>query len=171
MTRLAIDAVNAFDAAAFIARFGDVAEDAPWVAAAAFESRPYIDREALVEAFAGAVRAGSRREQLALLRAHPDLADRAAVAGDIAEESRREQAEAGLDRLTADEFDRFRDLNSRYRERFGFPFIFAVKGATKDAILAAFEARIDNEADEERWAALANVERIVRFRIEDRVAP
>ena len=87
------------------------------------------------------------------------------------EESRREQAEAGLDRLSADEFIRFRDLNSRYRERFGFPFIFAVKGATKDAILAAFEARIDNEANKERWAALANVERIVRFRIEDRVAP
>ena len=124
-----------------------------------------------MEAFAAAVRTAPRERQLALLRAHPDLAGRAAVAGDIAEESRREQAGAGLDRLTAGEFARFHDLNARYRERFGFPFIFAVKGATKEAILAAFEVRVDNDADTERATALANVERILRFRIEDRVAP
>lgn len=168
---MSIDAVNAFDTAAFTARFGDVAEASTWVAEAAFEARPFIDREALVEAFAVAVRSASGLKQLALLRAHPDLAGRAAVAGDIAEESRREQAGAGLERLTADEFTRFHELNTRYRERFGFPFILAVKGATKDAILAAFEARIDNDAETERAAALANVERILRFRIEERVAP
>ena len=171
MNRLSIDAVNALDAAAFAARFGDVAEDSPWVAEAASEARPFADREALVEAFAAAVRSASRRKQLALLCAHPDLAGRAAVAGDATEESRREQAGAGLDRLTAPEFARFHDLNTRYRKRFGFPFIFAVKGAAKDAILAAFEARIGNDAETERAAALANVERILRFRIEDRVAP
>ena len=169
-TTLTIDAVNAFDAAVFTARFGDVAEASPWVAEVAFASRPFHDRKALVEAFAGVVRTASREGQLALLRAHPDLAGRAAVAGDIAEESRREQSGAGLDRLTAEEFARFHDLNARYRERFGFPFIFAVKGATKQAILAAFEARIDNDADTERATALANVERILRFRIEARVA-
>ena len=166
-----IETVNALDAGAFVARFGDVAEDSPWVAEAAFAARPFADREALVEAFAVAVRSASRRKQLALLRAHPDLAGRAAVAGDVAEDSRREQAGAGLDRLTSAEFARFTDLNARYRERFGFPFIFAVKGATKDAILAAFEARIGNDAETERAAALAHVERIFRFRIEDRVAP
>ena len=166
-----IETLNALDAGAFVARFGDVAEDSPWVAEAAFAARPFADREALVEAFAVAVRSASRRKQLALLRAHPDLAGRAAVAGDVAEDSRREQAGAGLDRLTSAEFARFSDLNARYRERFGFPFIFAVKGATKDAILAAFEARIGNDAETERAAALAHVERIFRFRIEDRVAP
>ena len=171
MSLLSIDAVNAFDAGVFAARFGDVAEASTWVAEAAFESRPFTDREALVAAFAGAVRAASREKQLALLRAHPDLAGRAAMAGDVAEESRREQAGAGLDRLTAGEFARFHDLNSRYRERFGFPFIFAVKGATKETILAAFDARIDNHAEAERAGALANVERILRFRIEGRVAP
>ena len=171
MNLLSIDAVNAFDAAAFAARFGDVAEASPWVAEAAFGSRPFPDREALVDAFAGAVRSASREKQLALLRAHPDLAGRAALAGDMAEESRREQAGAGLDRLTAGEFARFRDLNARYRARFGFPFIFAVKGATKEAIFGAFETRIDNDMEAERAAALANVERILRFRIEDRVAP
>ena len=170
-TYLTIDAVNAFDAAVFTARFGDVAEASPWVAEAAFASRPFPDRKALEEAFAGVVRTAPRAAQLALLRAHPDLAGRAAVAGEIAEESRREQAGAGLDRLTAEEFARFHDLNARYRERFGFPFIFAVKGATKDAILSAFEDRIDNDADAEHATALAHVERILRFRIEDRVAP
>ena len=165
-----MDAVNALDAAVFTARFGDVAEASPWVAEVAFSAGPFIDREALVDAFVAAVRAASSEAQLALLCAHPDLAGRAAVAGDLARESRREQAGAGLDRLTEAEFARFHDLNARYRERFGFPFIFAVKGATKGAILAAFEARIDNDAETERTTALANVERILRFRIEDRVA-
>lgn len=166
-----IETVNALDPGAFVARFGDVAEDSPWVAESAFAARPFADREALVEAFAAAVRSASRRKQLALLRAHPDLAGRAAVAGEVAEESRREQAGAGLDRLTPAELARFSDLNARYRERFGFPFIFAVKGAAKDAILAAFEARIGNDAETERAVALTHVERIFRFRIEDRVAP
>ena len=174
-TPLSIDALNALDAAAFAARFGDVAEHSPWVAEAAARDRPFADRQALIGAFVDAVRAAPPQAQLALLRAHPDLADRAAVAahaaGSIAAESRREQAGAGLDRLTAAEFDRFGELNNRYRRRFGFPFIFAVKGATKDAILAAFEERIDNPVATERALALANVERILRFRIEDRVAP
>ena len=167
-SRLPIDAVNALDARAFAARFGDVAERSPWVAEAAFRSRPFGGREALVAAFVAAVRAAPCEMQLALLRAHPDLAGRAAQAGDVEAESRREQAGAGLDRLTAGELARFHDLNARYRERFGFPFIYAVRGATRDAILAAFEARIGNDAETERATALSNVERILRFRIEDR---
>ena len=175
-TPLPIDAVNALDAAAFTARFGDIAERSPWVAEAAARARPFAHREALIGAFVGAVRAAPPEAQLALLRAHPDLADRAAVVADaaasgIAAESRREQAGAGLDRLTATEFARFAELNTRYRRRYGFPFIFAVKGAAKDAILAAFVERIDNPPATERALALANVERILRFRLEDRVAP
>ena len=170
---VSIAAVNALGEDAFAARFGDVAERSPWVAAAAAAARPFADREALIAAFAGAVRAAPADAQLALLRAHPDLADRAAVAGNAAvgAESRREQAGAGLDRLTAAEFQRFADLNTRYRKRFGFPFIFAVKGAAKGAILAAFEERIHHSPAAERALALANVERILRFRLEDRVAP
>ena len=172
---LSIEAVNALDDEAFTACFGDVAEHSPWVAAAAAAARPFAHREALIAAFAGAVRAAPANAQLALLRAHPDLADRAAVAGGaakgVAEASRREQAGAGLDRLTRAEFARFAELNARYRKRFGFPFIFAVKGAAKEAILAAFEERIDHSAAAERALALANVERILRFRLEARVAP
>ena len=175
-----IAAVNALDAAAFTARFGDVAERSPWVAERAAGARPFADRAAMVAAFADAVREAPSAAQLALLRAHPDLADRAAVAAGagevegpdgIAAESRKEQAGAGLDRLTPQEYARFGALNARYRARFGFPFIFAVKGADKGMILTAFEERIGNGAAAERAAALANVERILRFRIEDRVAP
>ena len=175
-TPLSIVEVNALDDAAFVDRFGDVAEQSPWVAEAAGGARPFADREALIAAFVGALRAAPASAQLALLRAHPDLAARAAAAGGpdrrgIAAESRREQAGAGLDRLTSAEYARFGDLNDRYRRRFGFPFIYAVKGAAKEAILAAFEERIGNPAATERALALANVERILRFRIEDRVAP
>lgn len=171
-TLLSIDAVNALSEAEFAARFGDVAEHSPWVARAAFHARPFADRTALVAAFAAAVRGAAPDAQLSLLRAHPDLADRAAIgADDLAAESRREQAGAGLDRLTPAEFGRFGSLNARYRERFGFPFIFAVRGATKAAILTAFERRVANPATTERATALANVERILRFRLEDRVAP
>ena len=179
---LSVDAVNALDAADFTARFGDVAEHSPWVAERAAAARSFADREAVVAAFVAAVRDAPPESQLALIRAHPDLAERAAVAedtgsggegraGGIATESRREQAGAGLDRLTPDEFARFAELNARYRERFGFPFIFAVKGANKEMILAAFEERIENDTATERATALANVERILRFRIEDRIAP
>lgn len=171
-----VAAVNALGAADFIALFGDVAEHSPWVAERAASVRPFADREAAVAAFVAAVRDASPESQLALIRAHPDLADRAAVADDsgsggIAVESRREQAGAGLDRLTPAEFERFADLNARYRAHFGFPFIFAVKGADKQMILAAFEERIGNDSATERATALANVERILRFRIEDRIAP
>ena len=173
---LSVAAVNALDAADFTARFGDVAEHSPWVAERAAAARPFATREAVVAAFVAAVRDASPESQLALIRAHPDLAERTAVAqdagsADIAAASRREQAGAGLDRLTPDEFARFAELNARYRERFGFPFIFAVKGANKEMILAAFEERIENDTATERATALANVERILRFRIEDRIAP
>ena len=171
---LSVAAINALGAADFIARFGDVAEHSPWVAERAAAVRPFADREAVVAAFVAAVRDAPPESQLDLIRAHPDLADRAAVADDagaVAVESRREQAGAGLDRLTPAEFERFADLNARYRARFGFPFIFAVKGADKEMILAAFEERIGNDSTTERATALTNVERILRFRIEDRIAP
>lgn len=168
---LAITAVNALDGAAFVARFGDVAEHSPWVAERAALLRPFADREAMIAAFAAAVDAADAAAQLALLNAHPDLAGHAAIAGTIADDSKREQAGAGLDRLTAAEHARFLDLNDRYKARFGHPFILAVKGATKHHILAAFEARIGNTPDVERATALAQVKRIFRFRLEDRVQP
>lgn len=168
---LDVAAVNALSLDDFVARFGDVAEHSPWVAAAAAALRPYPDREAMIAAFAAAVAAAPREARLALIRAHPDLAGKAARAGVMAEDSKREQAGVGLDTLTDAEFERFTALNTGYRDKFGFPFIFAVKGATKAMILAAFEARLPNDAASEFETALAQIDRIFRFRLEDRVAP
>ncbi|TCT12507.1 2-oxo-4-hydroxy-4-carboxy-5-ureidoimidazoline decarboxylase [Tepidamorphus gemmatus] len=169
MRRLPISEVNTMPGEAFVAAFGGIAEHSDWVATIAERRRPYADRDDMVAAFEQAVRVADRETQLDLLNAHPDLAGRAAIAGDIGADSRSEQAGAGLDSLTAAEFDRFTDLNARYRERFGFPFILAVRGATKHDILAAFERRIDNDPDAEFATAIEQVCRIMRFRLEDRV--
>lgn len=167
---LTLAAVNRMDEDAFVASFGDIAEHSPWVAKVAERARPYLDRTAMVAAFVEAVGEAEQEAQLALLREHPDLAGRAAIAGELAPESRNEQTGAGLDRMTAEEYDRFSRLNATYRDRHGIPFILAVKGATKDQVLAAFEARLDNPADIEFATALTQVQRIIRFRLEDRVS-
>lgn len=167
---LSIDEVNALPAAAFTETFAGIAEHAPWVAERAAASRPFANRAAMVDAFQRAIAGAGEAEQTALLRAHPDLAGRAALAGELTAESTREQAGAGLDTLTADEFAQFTALNDAYKARFGIPFILAVKGATKHQILASFESRIGGALAEERMTALAQVLRIVRFRLEERVA-
>jgi 2-oxo-4-hydroxy-4-carboxy-5-ureidoimidazoline decarboxylase len=168
-TPISLAALNAMDAAAFVEAFGGIAEHSAWVAEAAAARRPFASRAAMVAAFQDAIGDAGAEAQAALLRAHPDLAGRAAIAGDLTDDSRREQAGAGLDRLTAEEFARFTVLNTAYRERFGIPFILAVRGADKSRILDAFEARIGNARDVEFATALQQVCRIVAFRLEDRV--
>jgi 2-oxo-4-hydroxy-4-carboxy-5-ureidoimidazoline decarboxylase len=168
---IALSEVNRLSAAEFIAAFGDIAERSPWVAESAEKSKPYKDRQEMISAFQAAMEAATREAQAALLRAHPDLAGRAAVAGDLTDDSKREQAGAGLDRLTPAEFARFTEMNTAYRARHGIPFIFAVRGATKYDILKGFEERIGNEPAAEFKTALGQVARIIRFRLEDRVTP
>jgi 2-oxo-4-hydroxy-4-carboxy-5-ureidoimidazoline decarboxylase len=162
---MTLDQVNSLDPTAFVDTFGDIAEDTPWVAAGAALSRPYENRGAMVEAFQAALSNGSRTDQEALISAHPDLAGRAR----LAPASRDEQSGAGLDTLSADELTRFTAFNRQYRQRFGFPFILAVKGATKHQILDAFASRLGGGREEEFFTALAQVMRIIRFRLEDRV--
>lgn len=166
---LPLAAVNAMDADAFLAAFGDIAEHSPWVAALAFRDHPFADHGSLVAAFHKAVATAPRARQQALLLEHPDLAGRAKIA-DLAPESRQEQSGAGLDRLTAEEFAQFTQLNEAYRARHGIPFIRAVKGSTKDQILAAFRERLPNPPESEFAMALEQVKRIIQFRLEDRVA-
>lgn len=166
---MSLAAINAMSLAEFVEAFAGIAEHSPWVAEAAAARRPFTSRVAMIAAFQDAIGEAGGEAQAALLRAHPDLAGRAAIAGDLTDDSRREQAGAGLDRLTAEEFGRFTVLNTGYRERFGIPFIFAVRGADKHRILAAFEARIGNAEDVEFATALEQVCRIVAFRLEDRV--
>ncbi|CAN5437182.1 2-oxo-4-hydroxy-4-carboxy-5-ureidoimidazoline decarboxylase [soil metagenome] len=161
-----LSTINAMLLTEFIAAFGDVAEHSPWVAEAATKARPFASSDAMINAFEAALRNGPKPAQLALIRAHPDLAGKARLTAD----SSKEQAGAGLDTLTEEEMQRFTILNDTYKSRFGFPFIFAVKGATKHQILAAFEARLSHDADKEFATALAQIARIFRFRIEDRVS-
>lgn len=164
-----LEAVNLMETGEFVAAFGDIAEHSLWVAEEAASRRPFANREAMIAAFQAAIGEAGVDRQHELLRAHPDLAGRAAIAGELTEDSAREQAGAGLDMLTSTEFDRFNALNQAYRDRHGLPFILAVRGATKHEILAAFEARVNNPPEEELVTALEQVCRIVRFRIEDRV--
>src|SRR5712692_415875 len=135
-----LQALNGMDAAGFVGTLGWVFEGSPWVAERAFTARPFASGEALHGAMVRAVEQASRDEQLALIRAHPDLAARVRLSAS----STAEQAGAGLDRLSADEYARFQELNGRYRERFGFPFVIAVRHHTKSSILDAFERRLAN---------------------------
>lgn len=167
--RLTITELNALDAAAFETQLAHVFEHAPWVAERAAVRRPFAGRAEVHRAMVAVIDAASEPEQLALLRGHPDLAGKAAIAGDLTADSKREQQGAGLDRLTRAEYDRFHALNSTYKERFGFPFILAVKGKTKDDILAAFARRADNERAVEFREALDQVGRIAAFRLADLV--
>jgi len=149
----------------FVAAVGAVFEDSPWVAERAWAGLPVASLDELCGGMNGAVLAADREEQLALLRAHPDLGTRAR----IGESSTREQAGAGLDRLSPEEYERLLWLNGEYRERFGFPFLYAVKGSGKLQILAALEARLKSEPAEEFAEALRQVFRIARFRLEEMV--
>lgn len=169
--RLTIDSVSALDQAAFVARFGSIYEHSPWVAERAFARRPFASLTALHAAMAGAVAEAGEEAQLALLNAHPDLAGRAALAGELTAASALEQASAGLDSLTADEMARFTASNTAYRRRFGFPFILAVKHWGKAHILAAFDGRLGNGRAQEMATALAEVDKIAFSRLADLVEP
>ena len=155
--------INAFDRERFIQALGWVFENSPWVAERAFACKPFRDIEALHHAMTSQVMQAETEEQLALLRAHPDLGTRARVS----DASKGEQAGAGLDRLSPDEFERLTELNTKYRDKFGFPFLFAVKGSTKEQILQALEKRLQDSRDNEYRVALEQASRIARFRLED----
>jgi 2-oxo-4-hydroxy-4-carboxy-5-ureidoimidazoline decarboxylase len=159
-------ALNTMDPPAFRAALGAIFEGSPWVAERASGARPFTDTADLHAAMCVAVRQASPAEQLALLRAHPDLAGRVARAKAMSAASVTEQASAGLDRLTDEEFGRFERLNTAYRERFGFPFIIAVRQHDKAAILAAYQRRLPNTRQAEMATALDEVFAIARMRLQ-----
>jgi OHCU decarboxylase len=157
--------LNSLDCQGFVDAIGWVFEDSPWVAERAWANRPFSCVESLLSTMIAEVEAASGQEQLNLLRAHPDLGTRVR----IGTASAAEQAGAGLDSLTDEEFHRIRELNSSYREKFGFPFLFAVKGSTKIDILRNIEQRIHTEPEAEYQEALRQVYRIAEFRLRDAV--
>ena len=148
----------------FVALYRDLFEHSPWVVERAAHAQPFLD------IYAGLMRVvydATPDEQLALICAHPELAGKAAIDQTLTEASTAEQASAGLDRLTPEEFARFHVLNSAYRERFGFPFIICVRLTDKAGILAAMEQRLTRSRDAEFAEALAQIGEIVRLRLED----
>lgn len=152
----------------FITRFGGIFEHSQWVVEQAFDSGAIAEPRTVAKvhgAMVAAFRAADPAARLQVLRAHPDLAGKLAISGGLTEDSKKEQAGAGLDRLTPDEHARFTSVNTRYTEKFGFPFIIAVKGLNKDDILSAFETRINNTKEQEFETACAQVERIALLRL------
>lgn len=170
MTSISLEHLNAADAAGFVAALGDIYEHAPWVAQAVCDQRPFAALAALHQAMTAAVRAAPPDRQLELIRAHPDLAGKAARAGRLTADSKAEQASAGLERLSEAEFAQFHRLNEAYRNRFGMPFIICVRRHGKDSILRQFERRLRNAAASETEAALEEIFRIAALRLEERVA-
>ena len=167
--RRLVPAPSSLDRDAFIGRFGGIYEHSPWVAETVFEAgvgAAEDEVEGLAARMAAVVEAGGAERQMALLEAHPELAGRLAVAGRLTADSTSEQASAGLDRCSPEEFRRFSELNAAYGARFGFPFIIAVRGLSRADILAAFERRVGNDRASELRTALDQVHRIARLRLE-----
>jgi 2-oxo-4-hydroxy-4-carboxy-5-ureidoimidazoline decarboxylase len=162
--KITLAAVNALDQATFTDRFGQVFEHSPWIARGAWQARPFASLDALQAAMMAVLAAAGPDAGVALLREHPELAKPA----NLTAASASEQAAAGLDRLAGDRVAEFMELNRAYRDRFGFPFIIAVRGQRDpDAIQAELRRRLTQSPESEHAAALREVARIARFRLEN----
>jgi 2-oxo-4-hydroxy-4-carboxy-5-ureidoimidazoline decarboxylase len=162
--------LNGMDEARFVAALGGVFEHSPWVARRAFSDRPFASAEALHAAMVAAVDRAGETEKLALLRAHPELAGKAAVRGEMTADSTREQAGAGLSQCSPEEYARLTELNARYNARFGFPFILAVKGYDRAGIIREFARRVESDRATELRECLSQIARITKFRLDAMIA-
>jgi 2-oxo-4-hydroxy-4-carboxy-5-ureidoimidazoline decarboxylase len=169
VTRITLERLNAAKEDELLAALGDVYEHAPWVARAIVAQRPFPTLAALNDSMQQAVRRAPQERRLALIRGHPDLAGKAALAGAVTRDSVAEQASAGLDRLSQDELDRFHRLNESYRARFGMPFIICVRRHGKESILRQFERRLQHSLEQETEAALGEIFRIAALRLDQRI--
>lgn len=149
----------------FVGHLGGVFEHSPWVAERAYDRRPFATRDALHAAMVAAVEEAGPERQLALFRAHPELAGRAAVQGEMTEHSTQEQGGSGLLNCSPEEFARLQKLNREYNEKFGFPFIVAVRGLDRAAIIETFARRLENTPEAEMAEALRQIARITGLRI------
>ena len=159
-------ALSALPQADFVSRLADIFEHSPWIPERAWPARPFASIDALHTAMLAVLEAASDAEKLGLICAHPELAGKEASAGTLTVASTGEQRGAGLDQCSADELQRLRRLNAAYRERFGFPFVIAVKGLSRYQIMDAVEARLANDRDTEFAACLTQIGRIARFRLD-----
>lgn len=149
----------------FVERFGPLFEDSPWVAERAWQRRPFADLDELRGALMDEMHRASHEEQIALIKAHPDLAGKAAVAGELTPESTGEQASAGLDRLSPEEYEAFTRMNRDYRERFGLPMVVCVREHDRESILRFANERLANSTEQEIDTALAEISKIATLRL------
>ena len=159
--------VEANDRERFLAAYGPLFDHSPWVAERVWDKRPFADAKVLHCAFLRVIAEATREERLALARAHPELADKVAMAKGLTASSSREQASAGLDRLSPADYATFHALNRAYRDKHGFPFIICVKLNDRASILAAMRARCDRESDAELDEAMTQIGLISRLRLAD----
>ncbi|HXX83834.1 MAG TPA: 2-oxo-4-hydroxy-4-carboxy-5-ureidoimidazoline decarboxylase [Casimicrobiaceae bacterium] len=157
--------LSAADRSAFVAALGGVFEHSAWIAEGAWTARPFASVDALHRAMAAVLERAAEEQKLALIRAHPELAGKEAAAGTMTAESVGEQASAGLDRCSPDELRALRSGNRAYREKFGFPFVMAVKGRSRSEILASLAARVENARQVEFARCLEEVVKIARLRL------
>ena len=158
--------LNARDRRGFVVALGGVFEDSPWVAEAAWPRHPFATLDALYRAMVDAVRGAGEDAQLTLIRAHPELAGKAAIRGQLTADSKAEQSGAGLNQCSPQEFTRLQELNRLYNAKFGFPFIIAVKGLERAAIIARFAERLERDRATEFEEALQQIARIAWLRLE-----
>lgn len=151
----------------FVHKYGGIYEHSPWVAE---EAEPIVadvaELETIATVMADCVDNASVERQLELIRAHPDLAGKAQIAGELTVESTSEQSSAGLDQCSGEEYERFQSLNQAYHDKFGFPFVMAVRDSARADILDAFGDRLENDPDTEFETALAEIHKIARLRLE-----
>src|SRR5437764_4674352 len=145
---MTIDESNDLDQEAFVGARGALVEGSPWIVAEACRRRPFDSIAHLHSALCAVMHNASTERQVALIRAHPDLVGKAALMGTLTPESTREQAAAGLGRLSAEEIATFTRLNQAYRDKFGFPFVICARENKKESILAGFQARLGNDRDQ-----------------------
>jgi len=165
-----LSSLNTLDAAGFVAALNGIYEHSPWIAERTASARPFASLAALKLALQAVVDTASEDERLGLLRAHPELAGKAAIAGELTAESTGEQAASGLNLCSAEEYATLQRLNAEYNDKFGFPFILAVKGPTgrgltRTAIIDTFARRLKNARSDEMAEALRQVHRIAEIRL------
>jgi len=169
--KLTLVGLNHLSRTKFVRVIGPVFENSPWIADATWTQRPFASIEQLHAALCKTVRTAGEQKQLALIRAHPDLVGRLALASRLTPESEREQTSAGLDRLTPEEIELFQKNNVGYQAKFGFPFVICVRLNKKEAILKGFKARLNQSRQQEIQTALEEIFKIAEFRLQDLTQP
>ncbi len=152
----------------FVSRYGGIYEHSSWVAEESFVAAASVeDIHELAAIFANSVDRADHERKLALIRAHPDLAGKAAMSGELTKESSAEQASAGIDQCTIAEYEQFQELNGQYKDKFGFPFVMAVRDSSRQDILAAFASRLNNDQQTEFETAINEIHKIARMRLQE----